>query len=147
MDTVGSIMTHDVQISNKEEKIFNIARMMYGRKIGSVVVTEGRKPVGIITERDLAYKVVANNIQPKVATAHDIMTSPLISVKPQDNIYFAYKIMNDKGIKKLTVVDDNGNLIGLITQTDMINFFNKQRKEFIISAVKGKPTGSYALEG
>ena len=73
MDTVGSIMTHDVQISNKEEKIFNIARMMYGRKIGSVVVTEGRKPVGIITERDLAYKVVANNIQPKVATAHVIL--------------------------------------------------------------------------
>lgn len=140
-------MTHDVQISNKEEKIFNIARMMYGRKIGSVVVTEGRKPVGIITERDLAYKVVANNIQPKVATAHDIMTSPLISVKPHDNIYFAYKIMNDKGIKKLTVVDENGNLIGIITQTDMINFFNKQRKEFIISAVKGNPIGRYALEG
>ncbi|MBS3153369.1 CBS domain-containing protein [Candidatus Woesearchaeota archaeon] len=147
MDLVRDIMTYKVQISNKQESIFNIARMMYGRKIGSVVVVEGPKPIGIITERDLAYKVVANNIQPKVATAKDIMTSPLISIRPGDNIYYAYKIMNDKGIKKLTVVDENGNLVGILTQTDMINFFNKQRKEFIISAVKGKPTGSYALEG
>jgi len=147
MDKVQDIMTPSVQTSNEKEIIFNIARSMYSRKIGSVVVVNSKKPIGIITERDLAYKVVANNIQPKMATAKDIMTSPVISVNPEDNIFFAFKIMNDKGIKKLTVANKNGELVGILTQTDMIAFFNKQRKNFIVSIAKGNPKGDYALEG
>lgn len=147
MDQVADIMTKDVQTSSENEIIMNIARMMYSRKIGSVVVTRLNKPVGIITERDLAYKVVANNIQPKVATAKDIMTSPIISVKPNDNIYYAFKIMNEKGIKKLPVTNENGELIGIITQTDMLRYFNQKRKEFVMGALKGIHKGVYALEG
>src|SRR3989338_681168 len=147
MDLVRDIMTYKVQISNKQESIFNIARMMYGRKIGSVVVVEGPKPIGIITERDLAYKVVANNIQPKIATARDIMTSPLISIKPNDNVYYAFKIMNEKGIKKLPVTNENGELVGILTQTDMLRYFNKKRKEFVMDALNGVHNGVYALEG
>src|SRR3989344_2463874 len=103
MDIVADVMTKNVQTSSENETIMNIARMMHSRKIGSVVMVRSNKPIGIITERDLAYKVVANNIQPKIATARDIMTSPLISIKPNDNVYYAFKIMNEKGIKKLPV--------------------------------------------
>lgn len=147
MDIVADVMTKNVQTSSENETIMNIARMMYSRKIGSIVMVSLNKPIGIITERDLAYKVVANNVQPKVATAKDIMTSPLISIKPNDNVYYAFKIMNEKKIKKLPVTNENGELVGILTQTDMLRYFNQKRKEFVMDALNGVHKGVYALEG
>jgi len=147
MDQVADIMTKDVQTSTENEAILNIAKMMYARRIGSVVVVRSNKPIGIITERDLTYKVVANNIQPKVATARDIMTSPIISIKPNDNVYYAFKIMNEKGIKKLIVINETGELIGIVTQTDMLHYFNQKRKEFVMGALNGVNKGAYVVEG
>ncbi len=146
MDQVADVMTKDVQTSTENEIILNIARVMYSKKIGSVVVVRSNKPVGIITERDLTCKVVANNIQPKVATARDIMTSPIVSIKPNDNVYYAFKIMNEKGIKKLPVTNETGELIGILTQTDILRYFNQKRKEFVMDALKGVHKGVYAIE-
>lgn len=147
MDIVADIMTKDVQTSTENETILNIAKVMQSRRIGSVVVVRSFKPVGIITERDLTYKVVANNVQPKVATARDIMTSPIISIKPNDNVYYALKVMKEQGIKKLIVTNENGELVGIVTQTDMLRFFNQKRKEFVMDAIKGVNKGAYATEG
>ncbi|MBI4159009.1 CBS domain-containing protein [Candidatus Woesearchaeota archaeon] len=147
MDTVANIMTKDVQTSSENETIMNIARMMYSRKIGSVVIVRYIKPIGIITERDMTYKVVANNIQSKIATAKDIMTSPIISINPNDNVYYAFKVMNEKGIKKLPVVNENEGLVGILTQTDILRYFNQQRKEFVINALRGAHKGVYSVEG
>ncbi|MBI2107360.1 CBS domain-containing protein, partial [Candidatus Woesearchaeota archaeon] len=66
---------------------------------------------------------------------------------PNDNVYYAFKIMNEKKIKKLPVTNENGELVGILTQTDMLRYFNQKRKEFVMDALNGVHKGVYALEG
>jgi len=93
MDQVADIMTKDVQTSTENEAILNIAKMMYARRIGSVVVVRSNKPIGIITERDLTYKVVANNIQPlQLVLSFVNILKERKSIQPSI-IYFCRKLL------------------------------------------------------
>jgi CBS domain-containing protein len=87
--------------------------------IGSIVVVQGDRPVGIITERDILRRIVEPCLAPETLTARQIMTSPVIIINKNASIDEAAKIMAKKGIKKL-LVTDNEKLVGIITFTDIV---------------------------
>ena len=132
MTSVKEVMTKKVVVFNEEDSIQDIAKKMKDKGIGSVLITRNDQAVGIITERDLVDKAIASNLSAKETKAKQIMTTPLISIKSDADINYASKIMGDKNIKKMPVVDDN-KLVGIITQTDLAKFFTEQRKKFVLS--------------
>jgi CBS domain-containing protein len=103
--------------------LIEVARLMRSRHIGSVVVTDndgGRKPVGIVTDRDIVIEVTAMGLDANVMTAGDIMTqSPAVS-EPGDDALWALKIMRDRGVRRLPVVDANGEVEGLLAFDDLV---------------------------
>ncbi len=87
--------------------------------IGSIVVVQGDRPVGIITERDILRRLVEPCLAPETLTARQIMSSPVLTTSETANIEETAKLMARKRVKKLPVIN-NGKLVGMITYTDIV---------------------------
>jgi CBS domain-containing protein len=117
---VKEIMTREVCTSKKDESLLNASRKMIKFGVGSIVVIEDHKALGIVTERDILIKVVAKNKVPSKVKLEDIMSYPLITIKPDTSVREASEIMQKKGIRRLPVVE-NGDLAGIITDNDILS--------------------------
>ena len=116
---IQDIMTKTLISVNFQTTAFQIAKMMEQAKIGAILVKENGSPTGIITDRDFAIKIAANNISLET-TAEKIMSSPLVTISQTESILAAAELMSSKKIRKL-VVSDNGSIVGIITSTDLTN--------------------------
>ncbi len=116
---VKEIMTRDVCTAEKDTSLLNASRKMIEFGVGSIVVVENSTPIGIVTESDIIKKVVSKNKLPSEITLGEIMTYPLIKVKPSTSLREALKIMLKKGIRRLPVVE-NDKLVGIVTDTDIL---------------------------
>ncbi len=123
---VGDIMTKKVVVIPFGKTILEVARLMKNKKIGSVIVVEdnqSKRAKGIITERDLVYKILAKGSDPYNIKAEDVMSRPLRVVRPNTSIEDAAKAMRENKIKRLPVVNDNNELIGLLSEGDIMKIF------------------------
>jgi CBS domain-containing protein len=111
-------MIKEVISIDLEASVKDATNMMVQNEIGSLVVTEKRKPVGIITERDLLSRVLATGKNAEATMVKAIMSKPLICGNPEMNADEAARFMVNKKIKKLPVVE-GGRLIGIMTLTDL----------------------------
>ncbi len=116
---VKDIMSKALISVNPTTTALQIAKMMEQGGIGAVLVKENDNLVGIITDRDFATKIATNNL-PFDTPVGKIMSSPLITINHDEPISTAAEMMTSKKIRKLAV-SDNGNIIGLITSTDLVN--------------------------
>jgi CBS domain-containing protein len=96
-----------------------IARLMKNRKIGSVVLVEKGKPVGIITERDLVHRVMALEKDQNTCTAEEVATKPVIAVSIHADVEMVVDIMKDYNIRRLVVVDKDDKMVGIVTTDDL----------------------------
>jgi CBS domain-containing protein len=137
--SVEKLMTAlPLETANASESALDLAKKMKEKGRGSVVVTEysattnagskaGNVPVGIVTERDILRRVVAESKDPRSTTAYDIMSKPLITVGPEATIYDAALIMTKYSIRRLPIVRDN-TLLGIITSTDLARRLYEKNK-------------------
>ncbi len=116
---VKDIMTKALISVNPTTTASQIAKMMEQGGIGAVLVKENDNLVGIITDRDFATKIAANNL-PFDTPVGKIMSSPLITINHDESISTAAEMMTSKKIRKLAV-SENGNIVGLVTSTDLVN--------------------------
>ncbi len=116
---VKDIMTTALISVNLTTTTFQIAKMMDQGGIGAIIVKDNDDTVGIITDRDFAVKIAANNL-PFDTPVEKIMSSPLITINHSDPISAAAEMMSSKKIRKLAV-SENGKIIGIITSTDLVN--------------------------
>jgi len=120
---VEDVMTRAIISVTNETTVFQVAKMMEQGGIGAVLVKKNGHLSGIITDRDYATKIVAHNL-PFDTPVEQIMSSPLITINFDESISAAAKRMTSKKIRKLAVTD-NGNIIGLITSTDLVTQLSK----------------------
>jgi len=115
---VKDVMTRRVRTTGVSVSISDAARAMVRWKIGALVIVEGNRPIGILTEGDIS-RFVAKGLDPATALG-SITRKKLITVPPGERVEVAAKTMAEAGVKKLPVMDD-GKLVGIITQTDIVN--------------------------
>ena len=120
---VEDVMTKAIISVTTETTVFQVAKMMEQGGIGAVLVKKNGHLSGIITDRDYATKIVAHNL-PSDTPVEQIMSSPLITINFDESISAAAERMTSKKIRKLAVTD-NGNIIGLITSTDLVTQLSK----------------------
>jgi CBS domain-containing protein len=111
-------MIQEVISIDLEASVKDAANMIVQNEVGSLVVTEKRKPVGIITERDLLSRILTTGKNAEATMMKAIMSKPLICANPEMNSDEAARFMVNKKIKKLPVIE-GGRLIGIITLTDL----------------------------
>jgi len=115
---VKDVMARQVRTIGEKSTISEAAKMMAKWKIGALVIVEGDKPTGILTEGDIS-RLVAKGLDPRT-TPVTIGRKKLVTVAPDERIEVAAKIMGDAGVKKLPVLEE-GKLVGILTQTDIVN--------------------------
>jgi signal-transduction protein with cAMP-binding, CBS, and nucleotidyltransferase domain len=116
---IQDIMARTLISVNTSTTALQIAKMMEQGGIGAIIVKENESPIGIVTDRDFATKIAANNLSLDTP-AEKIMSSPLITINHNEPISAAAERMTSKKIRKLAVTE-NGKIIGLITSTDLVN--------------------------
>jgi len=117
--TIKDVMTKSVISVDASMTVDGAAKIMEDTKVGAVIVMENNTPVGIITDRDFAIKVVANAYD-ITAPVKKIMSSPLFSINSDESVRTAADLMHSRGIRKLPVIDGE-NIVGIITATDIVN--------------------------
>jgi len=118
---VEDVMVESVITIDADVPVMKAVKIMNEHEIGCLVVTRRGKAVGIITERDLLKRVIGKSKNPNRTKVREIMTKPLVAGQPEMDLEDATRLMFQKKIKKLPVVE-NGRLLGLITLTDVARF-------------------------
>jgi len=113
-------MVHNVVSVKKTVTIDKAVKLMNDHGIGSLVVVDQGKPVGIVTERDMLTRVLLASKNPKKTKVSEVMSQPLIIGTTKMKLEEVVKLMIEHKIKKLPVTKD-GNLVGLITLTDILH--------------------------
>ncbi len=116
---VEEVMTRNPIIIEKGLNIKDAADLMRRERIGSLIVRLTGNEYGIITERDIIYKVVAEGLDPVLTKVESVMTYPIISISPNLNLEDAANIMWKHRIRRLPVIS-NGIIIGILTENDII---------------------------
>ena len=116
---VSDVMVKDPVVVDPKTTCARIARFMRDRKIGSVVLVEGEKPVGIVTERDLVHRIMAEKEDQNICLAEDVATKPVIAVSIHADVEMAVDIMNDYNIRRIVVVDIDDKVVGIVTTDDL----------------------------
>ena len=117
--TVKDIMTKSVISVDSTITVNEAAKMMEDAKVGAVIVMENNTPIGIVTDRDFAVKIVAHAYQ-ITTPVKQIMSSPLIATSPDETVMMVADLMHTRNIRKLPVID-NDQVVGMITSTDLVN--------------------------
>jgi CBS domain-containing protein len=115
-----------VVIASLGESVAVIARMLRDRGVGSLVVTREGRPVGIVTDRDLALRVVAEGRDPVTTRVDDVVTYDPIVLRETDTLEAASRCMEEHGVRRLPIVDDEGRVTGIITADDLLVAMTRQ---------------------
>ena len=102
------------------------AKAMCHDEVGSVIILDHNKPIGIVTEEDLACKVVALDLKPSTVHVNDIMSTPLITVSAEKTVGDAAKMMVKHKVRRLPVIDEHRKVIGIVTVRDLLAVSNEQ---------------------
>lgn len=117
---VKDVMTSPVITIDEDESVNKAALLMEQHNVGCIIVTGKQgKPLGIITERDLVTRVLAKNAQSSKLTAKEVMTSPLITVDPDEKLSEAARRMSRLNIRRFGVMY-KGNLVGVVSSKDIL---------------------------
>ncbi len=119
---VRDIMTRDVIVANPESTVFDAAKRMAAKRIGGLIVVRAGRPVGLVTERDILWKVTAKEKNPKKVLVRDVMTSPVVTVAPLSTLRAAARIMIGHNVRRL-VVTRLDHVEGIVTARDVVGGF------------------------
>ncbi len=110
---------HDIQSIHPDDSVFDAVQRLADANIGSLIVVEDDRPVGIFTERDYARSVILKGKSSPTTPVRDIMTTRVIFVKPEQTVEDCMAIMTDKHIRHLPVLDGE-KLVGMISIGDLV---------------------------
>lgn len=118
MTTVGEFMTTRLVTMDGTDTLTAAAQEMRDSAIGDVIVTSGDQVIGIVTDRDITVRGVAEELNPSTATLNEILTQDVVTVTQYDDAVAAADLMRTYGVRRLPVVED-GRLIGLVSLGDL----------------------------
>jgi len=126
----SEIMTRNPEYCLPSDPVVKAARLMKSEDVGPIPIVDdkdGKRLAGIVTDRDLAIKVVAEARDPKTTPLKQVMTSDVVTCKENDDVEKALKLMQDHQIRRIPVVDGGEHLLGIIAQADVANRLGSSR--------------------
>lgn len=120
--SISDVMTKNVKVEEQNQNIFALSKIMSDNNIGSVIVIDNhntRNPVGIVTERDIIR--IVGTLKPDLmqTPVKELMTHPIIPLSSQATVADAIKLMNERKIRRIPIVDKNNKLVGIVTENDI----------------------------
>lgn len=131
MKKCSDVMTKDVVTCTPQTTITEVAQMMKNEDIGPVLVVDNhdsRTLVGIITDRDIVLKVIADGQDPRTTPVGETMSKKLVTCRPDDDVNVAMQAMAQFQLRRIPVVGENMKLLGIISQADLATRVDEPEK-------------------
>lgn len=135
---VSEIMTKNPAVCTEENTLQEVAKMMADNDCGCIPVVDGnetKKPVGMVTDRDITIRTVAEGKNPLDLTAGDAMTESVSTVTLDTSVEDCCDLMEEKQIRRIAVVDENGACCGMVAQADIANKASEQKTAQVVQEV------------
>jgi len=125
-------MVRDPVMVDPDASCRQLSRLMRNKGIGSVIVVKDGFPVGVVTERDLVHRVLAEDRDPDKCDADQVCTKPVVAVSIYADVDMAVDLMNDYGIRRLVVVDEKDKVVGMLTTDDIARNLRNMTEELAV---------------
>jgi len=122
---IRDLFVKEVLTVNPQDSLADAAKLMEEQNVGAVVVVEQERPVGIITDRDLALAVCVRGVS-RNEHVQEFMTCPVATMDQSEGLYDATRHMMDLAVRRLPVVDKVGRLVGLVTLDDLLLLLSRE---------------------
>ena len=117
---VQEIMSAKPVCCAPDTSIREVAEMMVSEDVGEIPVCDDEgKPLGVVTDRDIVVRAVAERCDPAATTIGEIVTKDLVTVRPDDSIHSAALLMRDQAVRRILVCDDHQGLVGIVSIGDL----------------------------
>jgi CBS domain-containing protein len=116
---IKDVMTSDPRTIEADKSFAYAAKMMRDEDVGLAPVVEGDKLIGMLTDRDIAIRVVAEGKNPEQVTVREVASQQVVTIDPQQDLDEALRIMAKHQVRRLPVVEEDGRLVGVVAQADV----------------------------
>ena len=123
---LGDCIRSDVVTASPDKTVDEIACMMENENVGSVIITKNDRPIGIVTDRDLALRIAAKGRDSRKTAVREIMTKDPFVVSKDDTLCSVVERARDCGVRRMPVVDSNKKLVGIITMDDVLRLLSQE---------------------
>ena len=122
---LSTLLTRKPVTAGPKSSLAQVGSLMEKKNVGAVVITEGNRPVGIVTDRDLALAVCVRGTAPQ-DHVQNVMTCPVATISKDEGVFSATQQMMEHAVRRLPVVDDNGALVGLVALDDLFLLLSRE---------------------
>ncbi len=116
---IRDVMTANPRAAEPSTPVAEAARIMRDEDVGPVPVVEGGRLTGILTDRDIVIRVVAEGQDPQSTTVGEIASKHLVTIDPEQELSEAARLMAEHQVRRLPVVEEDGRLVGIVAQADV----------------------------
>lgn len=145
---VREIMSGDLVCSGPDTPLREVAQLMATHDCGQIPVVgpgDRRQPMGVVTDRDIACRVVAQGRNPLELTAKDCMSSPVVTITQNAPIEDCCRMMEQHRVRRVLVVDDGGNACGIVSQADIARLAPEKTAGHVVKVVSQETTSAARL--
>jgi CBS domain-containing protein len=132
---IGEVCNREVVVAYKTMTLPEAAKLMREHHVGSLVVVvdrlSERVPVGMLTDRDLAIAVLAKEVDARTLAVRDVMSTELFTVREQDSITDALRLMRERGVRRVPVLTHSGALAGIVTIDDVLDILAEELADVV----------------
>ena len=117
--SIRDVMTSNPCSIDADKSVAYAAKMMKDEDVGLAPIVEGDKLIGMLTDRDIAIRVVAEGKNPDQVTVREVASKQVVTIDPQQDLDEALRIMAKHQVRRLPVVEEDGRLVGVVAQADV----------------------------
>jgi CBS domain-containing protein len=140
---ISEIMTPSPEFVTPDDSVIEVARIMERENVGLVPIVESRdtrKAIGVITDRDIVMRVVAQGRDPhSITNLREVMTPELVTCSPNDDVDACNAQMAENQLRRVLVVDEHGSLVGVVAQADLARALPKEKVGETVQAISAEP--------
>ena len=118
--TIADLIIEGVETAGPDTTVEALAMRMTEAGVGSIIIEEDMKPVGIVTDRDVAVRVDARDREASQAVARDVMSENPVTMPIDAGLLDVTRVMREHTVRRMPIVNDDGTLVGIITLDDML---------------------------
>src|SRR4051794_4105455 len=133
--TIREVMTSNLCTIDADKDIAYAAKMLRDEDVGVAPIVEGDQLVGVLTDRDIAIKVVAEGKDPQTTKVTDIASKDIVTIDPQQNLDEALRLMAQHQVRRLPVVEEDGKIVGIVAQADIAKHTSDEQTGEVVQQI------------
>jgi CBS domain-containing protein len=124
--SLGNMCRKEIVYVNLGTTVKEVVKLMEGKNIGCVIIVGSKKPVGIVTDRDILLRVMNKGLDPEKTKVDKVMTKRVVTLNEEMGLFEALKQVKGKGIRRFPIVNAKGSLKGIMTLDDILYLLGKE---------------------